>query len=84
MRAAVAGSRQADDSDTGRREESPRVSWAPAPLTVLSVGCDFGGAPVPGGSATQSWLLGSLFGFFSFPARALLLVISGMGDKWCI
>lgn len=88
VRAAVAGSRQADDSDAGRREESPRVSWAPALLTVLSVGCDFwGGASVPGGSATRSCLLGSLFVwgfFFPLPSRALLSPVSGMEDKWCI
>lgn len=35
--------RAGDDSDAARREESPRVSWAPAPITVLLVGCDFRG-----------------------------------------
>lgn len=88
VRAAVAGSGQADDSDAGRREESPRVSWAPAPLTVLSVGCDFWGGLCAWGlcntvpAARQFVCLG--LGFFPLPSRALLSLVSGTEDKWSI
>lgn len=92
VRAAVAGSRQADDSNAGRWEASPRVSWAPAPLTMLSVGCDFGERG-GGGWGEVVLCLGTLlhsagssavcFGifFFPFPSRAFLSLVSGMKGK---